>query len=93
MEPGHSAPGELLDLRLQLRIVQTQIIHRADSGNTVAFPAATAAVHQRAADGAEEVSHCVSGSDGLGRGPLGELVFAFEMLHCRVLDDEVAGEH
>ncbi len=92
-EPANTILREHLKLRLQFRLVQLQIIHRADPGDAHAWEPRAPSVHQGAADRAEVVGHVVPGGDGLALAVLREFVLAFDVLERAVFDDEVGGEH
>lgn len=93
MEPSHAIFRILLNPRLQLRLVQIEIVHSPDPRYAHPRETRAAAVHKRAAFAAEVVCHGVARGDGFGLGELGEQVLAGEVREGAVFDDEVGGEH
>ena len=62
-KPVDPAVYELLELWLQLRRVQVEVIHRPDPEDAHPRESAAPAVHQVTADGAEAVLHrCAAGN-------------------------------
>jgi hypothetical protein len=69
--------------------MQHQIIHRPDSTETQTGEPAAAAVHQRAADGAERARHGVACADGHAGGVGCQLVLAAGVEQGGVFDGEL----
>lgn len=82
-----------LNPRLELRLLQREIINRANAWNTHTRRAAAAPVHERAADAAEAIFHVVAGSDGGVLAEAGQEIFAARVMQVGITDDEVGGEH
>ena len=62
--PAHTILDKLLGRRLQLGLVQVEIVHCADAQDAVTGETGTDAVHEGAAGGAEVVRHGVARGDG-----------------------------
>lgn len=56
-QPRNAILRELLYLRLQLRLRQIEIIHRADAQGAIARPTRASPVHEQTAGGTEVVRH------------------------------------
>ena len=93
LQPPRPSLHKLLDRRLQLTLMQTEIIDRPDPEDTRTRKSATPTVQQRPAHGTKEVSHRVARFDGVGFGEVGELFFALEVDEACVFYDDVGGEH
>jgi len=89
LEPAHAIFAELLDPRLEFRLVQIEVIHRPDPRDGHAWKAARHSVHQCATHGAKVVTHGVASCDRLVLGEFGELVLALDMLERGVFDYKV----
>lgn len=85
--------GELLHPRLQLGLMQRIIIHRPNPHDFVSWKSRSHTVHQRSADGAEEICHFAAGFDRVALGVAGEFVFTAKMFDASVGNDEVGCEH
>lgn len=92
-QPAHAILLKRLNPRLELRLLQLEIINRADSRNRHARVSTRSPVHQRSADGAEAVLHRVAGRDRLVLLEARELILAAQVFEVCVGDDEVGGEH
>lgn len=79
LQPPNLTLNKLLRLRPKLRLMQLQIIHRANPTETQTRKPTAAAIHQRPADGAERASHRVARADGRAGGVGCELVFAADV--------------
>lgn len=71
VKPTHSALGELLELRFQLRRVQVEVIHSPDPQDAQPRKPTASPVHQVAADRTEAVLHCGTRGRGLVLCPSG----------------------
>lgn len=92
-QPTHAILLKRLNPRLELRLLQLEIVNRADSRDRHAWVSARSPVHQRSADGAEAVLHRVARRGRLVLLEARELVLAAQVFEVRVSDDEVGGEH
>jgi hypothetical protein len=93
MPPVHTAVGENLDLRLELSLVQLEVVNGAGSHVAVLREARAPAPDERAAGLAKAVGHCGSRSRRLVVSPSGEVVLATVEFEVGVVDGEVGGEH
>ncbi|KAF7966236.1 hypothetical protein HWV62_39459 [Athelia sp. TMB] len=92
-EPAHTAPDEQLPSRLQLGLVQIEIVDGADAQDTLSRHARAHTVHERAASLAEVVGHGVARLDGARLAPGREVIAAAQVLQVRIVDGEVGCEH
>lgn len=92
-EPVHPALSELLKLRLELRRVQVEVIHRSDPQDAHSRKPAASPVHQIATYGTEAVFHGGARGDGLVLRPSGQFVLSTHVLERLVVDGEVGAEH
>lgn len=92
-EPAHTAPDEQLPSRLQLGLVQIEIVDGADAQDTLSRHARANTVHERAASLAEVVGHGVARLDGARLAPGREVIAAAQVLQVRIIDGEVGCEH
>ena len=76
LQPPNSPLNKLLRHRLQLVLMQPQIINRPNPAETQARKSTAAPVHQCSADAAERASHGVAGANSGTRRVGGELVEA-----------------
>lgn len=93
LQPTNPVLRELLDPRLQLRLVEIEVIHGSNTWNAHTRRPAALAIHQCPTNGTEEVCHCVAGINSVGLGKFGELVLPADVCDGGGLDDEVRGEH
>lgn len=90
IEPGHAVFRKLLPLRLQFRLVQTQIIHATNSQDGNAGKCRADAVHEGPARRAEVVGH--GGVWSNGRDVIGPALEVVPPAHVRqvfIIDCEV----
>lgn len=92
-QPRTSVFLKRLDPRLKLGRLQRKVVNRANARNAGARISGASTVHERSADTAEAVLHVVSRGNGVLLAEACELVFAANVLHVSVFDDEVGGEH
>jgi hypothetical protein len=93
-KPADAILGELLPLRLQLGLVQTKIVHRANAQNGHRWEGRTDAVHESAARVAKVVGHggvFPDGGDGVL--PALEVFLTAQVLQVFVVDAKVGCEH
>lgn len=88
-KPSHTVLGILLDSRLQLRLVELEVIDCANSHDALAGEAARCPPHESSTLGAEEVGHGVAGLNCLVLLEFGEEIFAAGVGDGGVVDDEV----
>lgn len=93
MPPVDTAVSEDLDLRLELGLMQVEVVDGADSHVALAGKNLAPAVHERAASLAKAVGHLGSRSRRLVVAPASEVVLATDELEVGVFDGEVGGEH
>ena len=89
MKPTHPIFGKLLDLRLQFRLMQVEIVNSTDPHNGHFGKPSTPSIHESATNRAEGVLHGIASGDGLALGEFRELLLAAKMLQAAILDDEV----
>lgn len=82
-----------LPFRLQLRLVQIEIVHRANAQYAPSRERLADAVHERAAGGAEVVGHALARRNSVRLGEGLHVVAAADMGEMRVSDSEIGGEH
>jgi hypothetical protein len=82
-----------LDPWLELGLLKFEVVDRSDARNTSARVSAAATVHERSTDAAEAVLHVVASCNCFVLFEAREFIFAAEMFHVGVFNDEVGGEH
>ena len=87
--PGDPPLNELLHLRPQLSLCQTEIIHRACTKNRQAWKPSTAAVHKRTARLAKVIRHKCIGANRLSLAESREVVLTTDMFEVGVRDGDV----
>ena len=92
-KPLYPILGILLPPWPQLRLMQTEVVYRADAQDAHSREAFADPIHQRPAVRAEMVRHLVPTADGLRLREGLELVLPTQVLEVLVGDDEVGGEH
>lgn len=92
-EPAHTVLAVDLDSRLQLGVMQAEIIDRSNSHYFYGRKSLTHAVHEGAALGAEVVGHLLSTSGAFVVGILRKQILATDELYRVILGDEVRGKH
>ena len=93
LHPRTSILLKRLYARLELGLLQTEIVNCANTRNAHAGVAATTSIQERTADTAEAVLHVVSRGYCGVLAETGEFFFAAEMRQVGGFDDEVGGEH
>jgi hypothetical protein len=93
-QPTRTILDKLLDLGLQHRLLQVEVVHRANPQDALPGEARADAVHERAARRAEVIGHGVADcADGLLLAEDSHVLAPAEVLQVRVLDGEIRGEH
>jgi hypothetical protein len=92
-QPTDTVLDKDLTPRLQFRLVQMKIVHRANTQDTPSRERLTDTIHERAAGGAEIVGHQLARGDGARLGVSCQTVAAAEVGEMCVGDGEVRGEH
>lgn len=82
-----------LNPRLELGLLQREIINRADARDAHVGIARAATIHERPAHAAETVLHKVPGCNGAVLAKTAEFVFAPYVFEVGVFDDKVGSEH
>jgi hypothetical protein len=82
-----------LDPRLELGFLEFVIVDRSNARDAGTGVSAAATIHKRTTDAAKAVLHVVASCGRFVLTEAREFVFAADMFHVRVLDDEVGCEH
>lgn len=87
--PVHTVLGIHFQPRLELRLLQVEVVDSADASDQKTGESGRYSVHESAANGAEMIRHRVPAGDRLVLGVLGELVLAANVLGLGIAHDEV----
>jgi hypothetical protein len=93
LQPRDPILFKRLDPWLELGLLKFVVVDRSDARNTSARVPAAATVHERSTDAAEAVLHVVASRNCFVLFEAREFIFAAEMFHVGVFNDEVGCEH
>jgi len=88
-EPLNPVLYILFHSRLQLGLVQMEIIHRANSQDAHPRIPRADTIHQRPTSGTEVIGHGVSRGDRLGLGKRCHVLFSSDVFDVLIVDDEL----
>lgn len=91
--PTHSISAQLLYPRLELCLVQVEVVNGSYTEDAIAWIACAASVQKSTAYRAKGVLHSITTSDSLILGPSCELLLTTKMLKIIVVYDEVRCKH
>jgi len=92
-EPRNPILCELLELRLQHRPLERDIVYGADPHENLVRCAGRYSIHKTTTDGTEVVRHRVSTRNSFVHREFSDFAFAPSPLHGCVLDDEIGRKH
>ena len=92
-QPLNPFPSIVLESRLEFCLVQSKIVHRANTQDAHSRIAAANAIHEGTTGGAKVIGHRVSCVDSTRLRECLERLTAAKVLEVRVENDKIGGEH